>query len=96
MLGSYSGGSKHIAESLTGTDGKQLASIHGIAEHSFGKIGKESGFADALQSFGTAMHHQVNGISTNVTNLAKSVTKISKSYDDDDQQLAQQLLHMID
>jgi lysozyme-like protein len=96
MLGSYSGGSKHIAESLTGTDGKQLATIHGIAEHSFGKIGKESGFADALQSFGTAMHHQVNGISTNVTNLAKSVHKISKSYDDDDQQLAQQLLHMIE
>ncbi|TDP96589.1 transglycosylase-like protein with SLT domain [Labedaea rhizosphaerae] len=96
MLGSYAGGSKQIAESLVSTDGKQLASIHGIAEHSFGRIGKESGFADALQSFGTSMHHQVDGISKNVTNLAHSVTKISKSYDDDDQQLAQQLLHMIE
>jgi len=96
MLGSYAGGSKQIAEALTATDGKQLASIHGIAEHSFGKIGKESGFADALQSFGTSMHHQVDGISTNVSNLAQSVAKISKSYDDDDKQLAQQLLHMIE
>ena len=96
MLGDYAGGGRKIADALTSTDGKQLASIHGIAEHSFGRIGKESGFADALSHFGTAMHHQVDGISTNVDNLAKSVTKISKSYADDDSQLAQSLLHMLE
>jgi hypothetical protein len=95
MLGNYSSGTRSIADSLTGTDGKQLASIHGIAEHSFGRIGKESGFADALQSFGTAMHHQVNGISTNVDNLAKSVTKIGKSYADDDAQLTKDLMGLL-
>lgn len=96
MLGDYAGGSRKIAEALTATEGKQLGSLHGIAEHSFGRIGKESGFAEALQHFGTAMHHQVNGIGKNVDNLAKSVSKIDRSYADDDQRLAQDLLHMLE
>jgi hypothetical protein len=70
-----------VADALGGAAG-QLRDVRDIAGDSFGRIGKESGFADALGDFGLALQKQVKGVGTHADGLATAARKAAKSYRD--------------
>ena len=66
-----------------------------IADDSFGRIGKETGFADALNSFGASLQRQVRGAGQNADTLAGSVSKTARHYRDQDADIADDLLQLL-
>lgn len=81
VLRSYVHRTRHVADALGTTTG-QLRDVREIARDSFGKIGEESGFADALSGFGLALQRQVKGVGAHADGLASAAGKAAKSYRD--------------
>ncbi|WP_410673915.1 transglycosylase SLT domain-containing protein [Amycolatopsis sp. cmx-4-68] len=81
VLHAYVRRTRHVADALGGATG-QLRDVRDIAEDSFGRIGKESGFADALAGFGLALQRQVKGVGTHADGLASAAQKAAKTYRD--------------
>lgn len=79
VLHGYVTRTRHVADALGGAAG-QVKDVREIAEDSFGRIGKESGFADALADFGLALQRQVKGVGTHADGLASAARKAAKSY----------------
>lgn len=66
-----------------------------LADDSFGAIGKETGFADALDHFGAALQRQVKGVGTKADTLAGSVSRTARHYHEQEQDIAQDLLGLL-
>jgi hypothetical protein len=81
VLHAYVKRTRGVAGALGGAAG-QLRDVREIAGDSFGRIGKESGFADALADFGLALQKQVKGVGTHAEGLASAAQKAAKSYRD--------------
>lgn len=81
VLRSYVHRTRHVADALDTATG-QLRDVREIARDSFGKIGEESGFADALAGFGLALQRQVKGVGAHADGLASAAGKAAKSYRD--------------
>ncbi|MFJ9780019.1 transglycosylase SLT domain-containing protein [Amycolatopsis sp. NPDC101161] len=81
VLHSYVSRTRHVADTL-GTATGQLRDVREIARDSFGKIGEETGFADALAGFGLALQRQVKGVGAHADGLASAAGKAAKSYRD--------------
>ncbi|MFJ7214837.1 lytic transglycosylase [Amycolatopsis sp. NPDC098790] len=81
VLHAYVRRTRHVADAL-GTATGQLRDVREIARDSFGKIGEESGFADALAGFGLALQRQVKGVGAHADGLASAAGKAAKSYRD--------------
>jgi hypothetical protein len=81
VLHSYVSRTRHVADAL-GTATGQLRDVREIGRESFGKIGEESGFADALAGFGLALQRQVKGVGTHADGLATAARKAAKTYRD--------------
>jgi len=81
VLHAYVHRTRHVADAL-GTATGQLRDVREIARDSFGKIGEESGFADALAGFGLALQRQVKGVGAHAEGLASAAGKAAKSYRD--------------
>lgn len=81
VLHSYVHRTRHVADAL-GTATGPLRDVREIARDSFGKIGEESGFADALAGFGLALQRQVKGVGAHADGLASAAGKAAKSYRD--------------
>jgi hypothetical protein len=81
ILHSYVSRTRHVADALGSATG-QLRDVREIGHESFGKIGEESGFADALAGFGLALQKQVKGVGTHADGLAAAAQKAAKSYRD--------------
>ena len=81
VLHAYVKRTRHVADTL-GTATGQLRDVREIGHESFGKIGKESGFADALAGFGLALQKQVKGVGAHADGLASAAQKAAKSYRD--------------
>ncbi|WP_410566913.1 type VII secretion target [Amycolatopsis sp. cmx-4-61] len=81
VLHSYVHRTRHVADAL-GTATGRLRDVREIARDSFGKIGEESGFADALAGFGLALQRQVKGVGAHADGLASAAGKAAKSYRD--------------
>jgi hypothetical protein len=81
VLHAYVQRTRGVADALGGAAG-QLRDVREIAGDSFGRIGKESGFADALADFGLALQKQVKGVGTHADGLASAAQKAAKSYRD--------------
>ncbi|WP_284746301.1 transglycosylase SLT domain-containing protein [Amycolatopsis sp. RTGN1] len=79
VLHSYVSRTRHVADAL-GTATGHLRDVREIGHESFGKIGKESGFADALTGFGLALQRQVKGVGTHADGLATAAQKAAKTY----------------
>jgi hypothetical protein len=94
-LSGYSRTTRHIADDLAGLASGQLKGVRGLADDSFGRIGKETGFAAALEQFGAALQRQVKGVGTRAGTLADSVSRTARHYRDQEHDIAADLLGLI-
>ncbi len=94
-LSGYARSTRTIADELGALRTKELHKVRSIADDSFGRIGKETGFADALNSFGQSLQRQVKGAHHNADTLAGSVAKTAKHYRDQDHDIADDLLQLL-
>jgi hypothetical protein len=82
---------RRVAEELGTASAKQLRQVNEVADGSFGKIGKETGFATALDHFGAALSRQVKRVATNADTLATSTGKAAAAYQDQEHDAARRL-----
>lgn len=92
-----------LTEELTGyvrhtgqlaDDLRRLAKRTVAAENSFGAIGKETGFATALDHYADALARQVGGISRNADRLSDGVAKTARGYRERDEQTAAEIVQL--
>ncbi|MEV6906098.1 transglycosylase SLT domain-containing protein [Amycolatopsis sp. NPDC051071] len=79
---------RRVGDALTAASGNQVKDVRSIADDSFGRIGKESGFADALGDFGAALQSQVKAVGVSADRLANAAAKAQKAYHDRDSSAA--------
>lgn len=91
LMHGYVRRTRRVADELTSAGTNHLRPIREIADDSFGKIGKESGFAQALDQFGAALSRQVKGVATRADTLAASTAKAAGAYRDQEHDAARSL-----
>lgn len=69
-----------IAGQLRDTASRTVHSVTGIAKDSFGQVGKETGFADALGDFSRSLEKQVQTTAGNARDLGELTAKAAKTY----------------
>lgn len=94
-LSGYARTTRDIADDLRALSAHQLKNVRGLADDSFGKIGKETGFAAALDHFGAALQRQVRGVGTSADKLAGSVAGSARDYRGEDHDIEQVLLGLL-
>jgi hypothetical protein len=94
-LTGYVRGTRRLADELHRLATHQIHSVRTIADDSFGKIGKETGFATALDRFADALQRQASGVAKNADTLSDTVAKTARSYQHEDQQIADELLDQL-
>jgi hypothetical protein len=94
-LSGYVRTTRHIADDLRSLSTHQLRNVRGLADDSFGRIGKETGFAAALDHFGAALQRQVKGVGAKADDLAGSVSRTARDYRDEEQDIEQVLLGLL-
>ncbi|MGQ0838627.1 type VII secretion target [Actinokineospora sp.] len=77
-----------LAEELRRIRRKGIAAVAGIADDSFGRIGKDSGFAAALTRFADALGHQVTGVAGNADKLGRVIARTEAAYRREDNDVA--------
>jgi hypothetical protein len=95
VLSGYVRAARTMADDLVSLSGRQLRGVRGLADDSFGRIGRETGFAAALDRFGESLQRQVKGIGSNADKLAKSVAGTARDYREEDSEIADDLLAML-
>jgi hypothetical protein len=86
---------RELAEELHRLARHEVGAVRTIADDSFGRIGRETGFAAALKHFAEALEHQVNGVAGNADKLSDAVAKTARNYRRQDEELAQDLLDLL-
>ncbi|SFW84503.1 transglycosylase SLT domain-containing protein [Amycolatopsis australiensis] len=81
VLHTYVQRTRHVADTL-GDATEQLRDVREIAAGSFGRIGRESGFAGALEAFGLALQRQVKGVGAHADGLASAARTAARTYRD--------------
>jgi hypothetical protein len=98
VTGELTGYARHtsqMAAELHELAARRIGPVRKLAEHGLGPIGRESGFAAALDHFAAALEHQVAGVAKNADALGDSVAKSAHSYRQQDDARAKELLDMI-
>ncbi|HET9138741.1 type VII secretion target [Actinophytocola sp.] len=86
---------RQLAEELHRLARHEVGAVRTIAEDSFGRIGKETGFAAALNHFAAALEHQVDGVAGNADKLSDAVARTARNYRRQDEELAETLLDLL-
>ena len=94
-LTGYAQHTRRMATELHELATRRIGPVRKLAEHGLGPIGRESGFAAALDHFAAALEHQVAGVAKNADTLGDSVAKAGQSYRDQDDARAREFLDMI-
>jgi hypothetical protein len=94
-LSGYAKSARTIADELAALRTKELHKVRSIADDSFGRIGKETGFADALDRYGESLQRQVRGAHRNADTLAASVAKTARHYHQQEADIADDLLQLV-
>lgn len=94
-LTDYAKRARTIADELATLRIKELHRVRSLAEDSFGRIGKETGFADALDRFGASLRREVRGVGRNADTLARSVARTARHYHDQDAEIVDDLLQLL-
>jgi hypothetical protein len=69
----------------------KLGSVRDLTEEIFGKVGKETGFAMALNHFADALEHQVQSVAGNADRFSRAVDRIASAYADSEAEAVQTL-----
>ncbi|WP_033440786.1 type VII secretion target [Saccharothrix sp. NRRL B-16314] len=88
VLRDYARRTQGTADDLTALGRRHVREVREIAEDSFGRIGRQSGFAAALDDFGAALRKQVKGVARNTDALATSASRSARSYQEQDEDTA--------
>ncbi|WP_447003197.1 type VII secretion target [Saccharothrix isguenensis] len=91
VLRDYARRTRDTADDLTALGRRHVREVREIAEDSFGRIGRQSGFADALDDFGAALRKQVKGVARNSDTLATSAARSARAYQEQDDDTARVL-----
>lgn len=91
-LSGYARRTRDISEELATLRSGRLRDVAG---EGFGRIGRETGFADALDRFGQAMRHQVRGLGRDADAMATSVTRTARQYHDRESEVTDDLLRLL-
>ncbi|PRY44561.1 type VII secretion target [Umezawaea tangerina] len=91
VLADYAKRTRHTADEVTALGRKHVREVREVAEDSFGRIGKQSGFAEALDNFGAALRKQVKAVAHNSDTLASSAAGAARSYREQDDDAARSL-----
>lgn len=94
-LSGYVRTASSMADDLASLSTRQLRGVRGLADDSFGRLGKETGFAAALDRFGESLQRQVKGIGSNADKLAKSVSGNARHYREEDSEITDRLLRLL-
>ncbi|HET6503542.1 MAG TPA: transglycosylase SLT domain-containing protein [Amycolatopsis sp.] len=90
-LADYTRKTDRVADELGSVGSRTVHTVTGIAADSFGEVGKETGFADALGDFSRALEKQVRAIGTQARNLGDATGKIAKAYQDNEDDVSKDL-----
>ncbi|ONI90305.1 lytic transglycosylase [Saccharothrix sp. ALI-22-I] len=88
VLRDYARRTQNAADDLTALGRRHVREVREIAEDSFGRIGRQSGFAEALDDFGAALRKQVKAVARNTDALATSAARSARSYQEQDDDVA--------
>ncbi|QQQ74514.1 transglycosylase SLT domain-containing protein [Saccharothrix sp. 6-C] len=88
VLRDYARRTRNSADDLTALGRRHVREVREIAEDSFGRIGKQSGFADALDNFGAALRKQVKAVAHNTDALATSASRSARAYKEQEDDIA--------
>ncbi|MDA3645651.1 transglycosylase SLT domain-containing protein [Saccharopolyspora indica] len=90
-LRKYAERAEGIADALEGIGKRTVHSVTGIAKDSFGKVGAETGFSDALGGFSKGLEKQVRTTGSNARKLGEGATDAAKTYQEIDERSAAEL-----
>ena len=88
VLRDYARRTRNSADDLTALGRRHVREVREIADDSFGRIGKQSGFAEALDNFGAALRKQVKAVAHNTDALATSAGRSARAYTDQEDDIA--------
>ncbi|XVV01507.1 type VII secretion target [Actinosynnema sp. CA-248983] len=91
VLREFTRRTRRTADDLTAVGRRHVREVREIADDSFGRIGRQSGFADALDGFASALRKQVKAVAHNTDRLADSAARAARSYRDQDDDTARSL-----
>ncbi|QFZ22114.1 type VII secretion target [Saccharothrix syringae] len=91
VLRDYARRTRNSADDLTALGRGHVRDVREIADDSFGRIGRQSGFAEALDNFGAALRKQVKGVAHNTEALATSASRSARAYQEQDDDNARAL-----
>ncbi|MER7016061.1 type VII secretion target [Saccharopolyspora sp. NPDC000359] len=94
-LRKYAKQAEGIADELDGIGKRTVHSVTGIAKDSFGKVGEETGFSDALGNFSKSLEKQVRTTGSNARKLAAGTTDAAKTYQEIDERSAAELKRLM-
>ncbi len=94
-LDGYARTARRIADDLGVLSKKTLNGVRGLADDSFGTIGKETGFAGALGGFVTALQRQVAAVGARADAMAGAMTKTAREYRDQEHDAASDLIGLL-
>ncbi|WP_020658258.1 transglycosylase SLT domain-containing protein [Amycolatopsis benzoatilytica] len=76
----YEKKTEQIADELVAVGRKTVHRVAGIAKDSFGKVGQETGFSDALGEFSRSLESQVRATGAQARTLSASVFQARQAY----------------
>lgn len=76
----YERTTEHVANELVSVGRKTVHRVTGIAKDSFGKVGQETGFSDALGDFSRSLESQVRVTGAHARTLSASVFRARQAY----------------
>lgn len=79
-LTAYTKKAERIAEELKKVGTRTVRAVVSVGERGFGKIGKETDFADALEDFSETLEKQVKATGVNAQKLGVATAKAAKEY----------------
>jgi hypothetical protein len=87
-LAAYAKQAGDVGDDLRNIGQKTVGAVHGIAENSFGEVGKETGFTDALADFSTTLQQQIDTLASDARQLGSAAEEDAKAYEKADESAA--------
>lgn len=95
LIRAYVRETRGVADGLGGAVAGHVRRVRDIADDSFGRIGKETGFAAALDGYARALQRQARGVGDNADTLAASASRAARAYRERDAEIASDIAKIL-